>query len=411
MKLRPWHFAGILLLLGVVGLVGYALWPTLTGQVEEEARPEIKRVATPIEVQVEVVAPRDFVVRAEATGHLRPWREVDLSAESSGKVTARPFDEGRRVQKGTILLRIDDRDELIEIENARAELLKERTEYAILANNSRDVGTNSASTDSSSIVAARESLRLAEAAFEAGTITQTEVQEARRTFETARIMTGTDRQKTQAATTGLTQAEQAFQRARLAADRTKLRAPFGGRLADVEVELGQQVSPGQTVFRLLDDSRMKVEGNVLGADVVNLRQGATARIRVPDLNDQEFAGKIYSINPTIDESGFARVTVTIPNEEGRLVAGLYAYVYLETERRPDRFVVPADALLVRSGRDLVFVVNNNTAEWVYVTTGTRSGNEVEILDGLSPGDSVAVAGHFALAHNAVVRAQVVGASE
>ena len=157
---------------------------------------------------------------------------------------------------------------------------------------------------------------------------------------------------------------------------------------------------------------MKVEVNVLDADVVHLRAGATARIRVPALDDAVFSGTIYSINPAIDDaSGTARVTVAIPNPDGRLVSGLYSYVALETERRPNRIVVPADALLVRSGRDLVFVVNHNKAEWVYVTVGTRSGNEVEVLEGLAAGDSVAVAGHFALAHDAFVKAVPVESSE
>lgn len=403
MKIRPWHFAGILLLLAILGLAGYAFYPTLTGKAEAEERPESTRIASAIEVQVQVINPRDFVVRAEATGHLRPWREVELSTESSGKVVDRPYDEGRRVQAGTTLLRIDDRDEKIELEQAEAELLKARAEYAVNANRDDPFGT----ADSSGLASARQSLREAEAAFRAGTLTQAELQQARRRFESARVMTGSDRSKMQAATSGLAQAEQVSERAQLALERTQLKAPFGGILADVTVEVGQQVSAGATVFRLLDDSRMKVEVNVLDADVVHVKQGATARIRVPALGDAEFGGTIYSINPTVDQSGTARVTVAIPNADGRLVSGLYAYVALETERRPNRFVVPADALLVRSGRDLVFVVTNNRAEWVYVTTGTRSGNEVEILEGLSAGDSVAVAGHFALAHDAVVRAVAV----
>ena len=420
MKLRPWHFAGIILLLAVVGLAGYALWPTLTGKAKEEERPETKRIAAPIEVQVQVVEPRDFVVRAEATGHLRPWREVDLSTESGGRVTARPYDEGRRVKSGTVLLQIDDRDEKIELETARADLLKARADYAIRLNGTQagsaagSPGTNgsAAYADTSDVASARNALSAAETAFEAGSITQSELQQARRRFETARFLTGEDRSAVQAATSGLSHAEQAFERARLALDRTSLRAPFAGTLADVDVEIGQQVSPGMIVFRLLDDARMKVEVNVLDADVVHLRAGATARIRVPALDDAVFSGTIYSINPAIDDaSGTARVTVAIPNPDGRLVSGLYSYVALETERRPNRIVVPADALLVRSGRDLVFVVNHNKAEWVYVTVGTRSGNEVEVLEGLAAGDSVAVAGHFALAHDAFVKAVPVESSE
>ena len=70
-------------------------------------------------------------------------------------------------------------------------------------------------------------------------------------------------------------------------------------------------------------------------------------------------------------------------------------------------MVPADAVLVRQGRDLVFRIADGRAEWVYVEVGARSGNYVEVTEGLQPGDRVAVAGHFALAHDAPVEVAAV----
>jgi HlyD family secretion protein len=107
------------------------------------------------------------------------------------------------------------------------------------------------------------------------------------------------------------------------------------------------------------------------------------------------------------QRGTGRVTVAIPNPSGRLVAGLYATVRLETARLADRLVVPADAVLVRQGRDLVFVVEAGRAQWTYVEVGARSGDVVEITDGISPGDTIAVDGHFALAHDAPVEVTAV----
>ena len=66
--------------------------------------------------------------------------------------------------------------------------------------------------------------------------------------------------------------------------------------------------------------------------------------------------------------------------------------------------MPTDAVLVRQGRDLVFVVQDDRAQWTYVELGERSGDFVEITDGLQPGDLVTVDGHFALAHDAPVEA-------
>jgi len=83
------------------------------------------------------------------------------------------------------------------------------------------------------------------------------------------------------------------------------------------------------------------------------------------------------------------------------VSGLYAEARLETRRLSDR-VVPEDAILVRQERDLVFIVENGRAQWSYVTLGARLVDYVEITDGAQPGDTIAVDGHFALAHDAPV---------
>jgi HlyD family secretion protein len=79
---------------------------------------------------------------------------------------------------------------------------------------------------------------------------------------------------------------------------------------------------------------------------------------------------------------------------------VFAYVDLETDRLPDRLVVPTESVLVRQGRDLVFVIEGGRAQWTYVTTGRRSGDFVEIIEPLAPGDSVAVSGHHSLSHDA-----------
>jgi HlyD family secretion protein len=180
-------------------------------------------------------------------------------------------------------------------------------------------------------------------------------------------------------------------------------------VADLTVDEGQYVGQGKEICTLLRDARMKVEVDVLESDLVDVREGATARVHVPALGPEDdpaavFEGTVWAINPQVrPESGTGRVTVSVPNPSRRLVAGLFANVRLETERLSGRLVVPDEAVLVRQGRDLVFVVEDGRAQWTYVTVGARSGDYVEITKGVAPGDTVAVDGHFALAHDAPVQ--------
>lgn len=398
--IRPWHIAGVVLVLAVIGLTGYAFWPTITGEAEaSNTDTETERVVSRARVEVIIVEPSDFVLRAEATGHLMPWRVAEISAEGSGVVRERLVEEGHRVIEGDMLFRLDDADEKIALDEAKSILLKAQAEYARLIVG--DVGA--ISPDSSWLSDAREIFLRAEEAFERREITVDELQVARRNFEAMEIRSGGKRAEVRAAMSGLSAAEQGADRAKLGLSRTVVVAPFAGRVSDIETEVGKRVAVGTELLTLRDDSRMKVDVNVLEADLVNLVPGGTARIRIPALKDTVLTGSIYSINPSIDpETGTGRVRVSLANPRGRLISGLFAYVELEIGRESDRLVVPTESVLVRQGRDLVFVIEDGRAQWVYVTVGKHSGALVELIEPVSPGDSVAVAGHHALSHDARV---------
>ena len=396
-RLRHGLLAGLLLAAGSAVLYGF--WPALTGGGEEggpASETGAPEAVAPIEAVV--VQPADFPLRAEATGHLAPWRAAEISAEAGGLVTERLVEEGEAVGEGAGLLRLDDRQARIDLAEAESERLKARAEHAVNTR-SGDV----AEADTSVLAQRRATLERARDAYARGVISREELREAERRFEAADVLSGRQRGAVGAAVYGLSQAEQRVEMARLALDHTRVQAPFAGRVADLEVEEGQRMSAGQALLTLLDDAQMKVDVDVLEGDLVRLRPGSSALVRVPALGDEIFRGRVHTINPEVDwESGTGRVTVALPNPGRRLVAGLFAYVELETERLPDRLVVPAEAVLVRQGRDLVFVAEGGRAAWTYVTVGARSGDHVEIAEGLAPGDTVAVAGHFALAHDAPV---------
>ena len=380
--LRPWHGAGAVLVLAVLGLGLYGLWPVITGQAEDEAAAEdVEAPSSAATVDATVAARTDFPLRTQATGHLVPWQRAQLKAEASGPVVERAVEEGARVEQGDLIARLRNREERIALEEARAKLLKARAKFQ------------------SQYVTGPDSL----AASELIASTDTAASNAPRSR----------RRATQAAVSGLTAARQAVERAKLNLERTRVTAPFAGRVADLQLDEGQYVSRGSEICMLLRDARMKVHVDVLESNLVDVRQDATAQVHVPALGPPDdssavFAGTVWAVNPQVrPESGTGRVTVSVPNPNRRLVSGLFANVQLETERLSGRLVVPDEAVLVRQGRDLVFVVEDGRAQWTYVTVGARSGDYVEITKGVAPGDTVAVSGHFALAHDAPVEVDAV----
>ncbi|MCY4672543.1 MAG: efflux RND transporter periplasmic adaptor subunit [Bacteroidetes bacterium] len=409
-RIRPWQVFGLILALATAGLVLYGVWPAITGEDAEEDRevPEEPEAArAPVEVMV--IERGEFPLRAEATGHLAPWRKTEISAEIGGLILERPIEEGQRVQAGQVLMRLDDRELLIRLREAEGALLRAMADYSVQLSNTGEL----TETDTTKLAEARVQLKTAEEAFAAGNLTQTELDDARRRFEAMNLLVGNQREDVAAVYTDLTQREQQVELARLQLERTRVVAPFNGRIADLEVEAGQNVGAGTTLLTLLSDNRMKVEVDVLEGDLVHIRKGASANVNVPSYSDEVFQGYVHAVNPSVDaKTGAGRVTVALQNPGGRLVSGLYADVALEKNRLQDRMVVPSDAVVVRQGRDVVFLVIEGRSYWMYVITGERSGDFTEIISGdppavVEPGDSLVVLGNYALAHDVPVEVTAV----
>ncbi len=403
LKIKSWQWAGIVLLVAVAGLIGYGFWPKIVGTAEADTRRETdERVSSRrANVDVLVIQPTEFVIRVEATGRLKPWREAALSTEASGVVWARPHEEGDVIQMGEVLLRLDDRDQEITLREAESDLLNAQVEFATFT-----AFREESDVDTTAVAEARKDYAAALMARADGSISSADLATIRRQLDVTVLRGGGRREEVEAVVSGLAQAESRADRARLALSRTAIRAPFSGQLADIQVEIGQRVGPGQLLFSLLDQSQMRVEVDVLEADLAYVKRGGSALVRIPALADTALTGTVFSINPAVDPArGTGRVTVLLPNRSGLLISGLFAYVELEAGRLADRIVVPSGALLVRQGKDLVFLVNGGKAKWTYVTVGRRSGDFVEITEHLAAGDSLAVAGHHALSHDASVRVE------
>ncbi len=404
-KIKPWHIFGAILAFSIIGLVLYGVWPAVVGEAVDGER-ELTEEPEPARASVEVLVLErgEFPLRAEATGHLAPWRESKISAEVSGLILDRPVEEGQRVQAGQVLMRLDDRETRIRLNEAEAALLKARADYAVQISNAGEVAV----TDTTKLAEARIRLNTAEEAFAAGSITQAELGTVRRHFEAMDVLAGNQREAVTAVYTNLTQQEQQVEQARLQLERTRVVAPFSGRIADLQVEEGQHVGAGTHLFTLLQDSRMKVSVDVLEGDLVHIRPGVTANVVVPSYSDEVFQGYVHAVNPSVDpKTGSGRITVALQNPGGRLVSGLYADVALEKNRLQDRMVVPSEAVIVRQGREVVFLVKGRRSYWMYARIGERSGNFTEIIGGVSPsviepGDTLVVQGNYALAHDVPV---------
>jgi len=225
-----------------------------------------------------------------------------------------------------------------------------------------------------------------------------------------------ERDRAARARSGLDAAEARLKRAQLELARTRVEAPFPGRVASVKVVPGQWVRVGDELLTVVDADPIRIEVQVLEGDVRFLAAGRRADVELTAFPGEPVVGRIETINPVVDrQTRMAKVTVTVPNPSGRILPGMFARVMLEAERFPDRLLVPRSAILERDGRTMLFVLKGDprggSAEWRYVCPGLQNDVLVEILPAeqcseeqtVAPGEIVLTGGHYTLVHDAPVR--------
>ena len=250
---------------------------------------------------------------------------------------------------------------------------------------------------------ARSELERAEVEYQTSTLFDQEIQDSVVRAQRARISR---------VQSGLTGAEVDVRQAEINLDRTTVVSPFAGRVADLEVVPGQWVSSGTELLTVVDLDPIKVEVQVLEAELGVLDEGRLAHVTFAAFPGETFEGRIETINPRVDpDNRTGRVTVLLENRDGRIKPGMYAQVTIDAQAFPDRVLVPRSAVLPRDGRLIVFVFepegSDGRAQWRYVTTGRENERFYELTHGdegfVEPGEIVLTDGHHYLAHDAMVR--------
>ncbi len=309
-------------------------------------------------------------VTVVASGEAEAYRRSRVSTRASGIVESIEVRENQLVQAGDILVQLDTTEAAMSLAQARAALVT------------------------------------AEVEFEIGMLGVDQILSTEARTERERILR---------ASTGLDRELLNVRRAEMELEWTRVRAPFTGRVADLDAVEGTFLNAGAEVLTLVQLDPIKVEVNVLEAEVAYLQSGRRAELRFAAFPGEELVGRIETVNPIVDgTTRTGRVTVVLPNPQGRILPGMYARVSVEAQGYPGRILIPREAVVERDRRQVVFMLSRanpqgiGVAEWRYVTTGLRNDRVIEIVPNeetrmLNPGEIVLVDGHHYLAHDTPVR--------
>ena len=195
---------------------------------------------------------------------------------------------------------------------------------------------------------------------------------------------------------GLAQAEAQVNFIRVQISNSTITSPINGIVTNRNINPGEITSMSTPLMSIADTATLKLQGNVSQEDVVHLSVGQKVKVTVDAIQGKEFAGRIEQVGPIAAATGqYFPVVVSLTND-GRLLAGMTAKASL-TLAGAQGIIVPLTAVGDgEDGRAFVFVVSDGKVHRRVVTLGMRNGGEVQVLSGLSSGDTIAISNVAAL---------------
>lgn len=329
-------------------------------------------------VEVVVVTTHAFGTRLEIPANVLPMKQVQIIPRVPGVIEDVLVDEGEWVEEGQILARLEQRDYHLAVRQAQANLASARANAKLAGIMSRSASTQHGRMES---------------LLENGAVAQSKAEQA----QDGLLMS---QAKSDAAQAQVAQAQVGLDAARIKLAYTVVEAPYAGLVIKRMMDAGEIAGamPPGILMILADTKRMKVEGSINELDLVRIKAGALAAVRVDALGGEEIAGTVELVSPMVDpRTRTAGVRVVLDNADGRLETGMSAEIVLDLGRR-EAPAIPGDAV-IRSGAGRggeVFVVAQGKAQRRQIRLGLREGELVEVVEGLSPGEQVVRSGWGAL---------------
>ncbi len=345
MKIK--HIVYLLLLIGLGVLIFYRV---LSNKEQKKTASGQKNM---MGVNGIVIKPQDFSNIISLSGTIEADEQVDLRSEVMGIAEKIYFDEGTKVSKGQVLVKIND----VEL---KAQAVEIKTRQGLTSENER-----------------RAKLLLEKEA-----ISQEEYDIASADFKASQAQT---------------------QLINAQIGKTSVRAPFSGTIGLRNISPGTYVTPDLVIARLVNSDRVKITFSIPEKYASQVKPNSEISFIVPG-HKEKFTAKIYAQEPAIDVgTRTLRIRAMAENKKGLLLPGTFANVLLPLDNIDNAFMVPTEAIVPVQNGKKVFIYRAGTAKEAMVETGTRTDKDIVVLSGLKEGDTVLTTGVLTLKEGSPVK--------
>src|SRR5258706_3919236 len=393
----------LVLLIGAVA-IGFAACSRSKGQ-DNNANASASPTPAAISVNTTAAVSRQLPRYFEANGSLAPNEQADVAAETSGKVAAVGVDLGSSVRRGQMIVKLDDTDFRIKIEQAQAQLDQAK---ATLRQNEAKIGLRPGQKfnpeNVPEVAAARSALELAdknlkryEKLVETGDISRAayDQQKSQRDqlAEQRQAMVHLAQQNYATVANSQAAVDTAATQVALAKRNlgyTVVVSPMPGYVSDRPADIGEYVSPQQKVATVVNLNPLRVRIDIPEQAIPQIHTGESVSVSVSGYPDRNFAGRVARVSPNVTAaSRTLSVEADVENPKAELKPGQFATVRILLPQTEAAVLVPQRALRTISGSTYVFVIKSGHAEQRLVQPGQAEGDLVELKSGVAADGIVA----------------------
>jgi len=350
----------------------------LSGCGGSESRPKAASNAPSIPVQAVVVRSSQWPDVYQATGTVRARSAAVLSSKVMAYVQQVAVQVGDQVRDGQLLVTLDSKD--LDTNVRRAEAAEAEVLSAI------PEADNGVAGAKANLDLARSTFKRMEELASKKSISNQEFDEASARLKSAQAAYEMTRAKRSQLDSKLAQVREEIRGARIMRDYTRIAAPFSGVVTAKSVEPGNLAAPGAPLLTVEREGAYRLEASVEESKLPFVKRGQTVNIALEAL-DRQIPARVSEIVPAVDAASRAYIVKIDLPAMPNLRSGMFGRAWFPLGARTV-VAVPQPALVDRGQLQSVFTVENGFARTRLVTTGQRAQNEVEVLSGLSEGETV-----------------------
>lgn len=360
---------------------------------------------TVVEVTTTPAIMRQLPRFLEATGSLAADEQTDVAPATSGKVVSVGVDLGTFVQKGAVLVRLDDRDSRIRLDQVTAQVAQAQSqvrqaEARLGLRQGQSFDPERVAEVASARVAlelAEKQLRRFERLIETGDVSRSsyDQQKAQRDqlqqqLEAARTQARQNYAGIQTARAAVDAAQSQVASARKAIADAVVTAPIAGFVSDRPADVGEYVTPSSKIATIVRTNPLRMRIDIPEQAVSNVQVGQSVSVTVSTYPDRTFSGRVHHISPSVTpNSRTLTVEAEVENADNLLKPGQFATVRILMPQSDPAVLVPLRAVKTEAGTSRVFVIKDGVAQQRLVQLGQTEGDLVEIRSGVAADEIVA----------------------